>query len=271
MNSRLVTWAVRKAWHFIERAKREARRRPLAAITQNIVDDSSLNIINAGKTARTTGFSPRVDGVVGGAVYNTKPFIGILSSTRRACAARDCRGWRHGEGIVGLLLGNAHGRRGWNLGAGHASARRSLGQYPLQGEWRLAPMEQGSEELHGWGVWSREARIWAFPSRAGKSRGGRRHGRGRAELLAADGWRARGRRLGKMAARGRSQPWKNHRAERSSPMPGDRRHGETRACREGHHDLLPCARWSLGKGDAMAATEGIGQALPHSCAQLVSM
>jgi hypothetical protein len=38
------------------------------------------------------GFSPRVDGVVGGAVYNTKPFIGILSSTRRACAARGCRG-----------------------------------------------------------------------------------------------------------------------------------------------------------------------------------
>ncbi|PWZ09204.1 hypothetical protein Zm00014a_040021 [Zea mays] len=63
----------------------------------------------------------------------------------------------------------------------------------------------------------------------------------------------------------------NHRAERSSPTPGERRHGETRACREGHHDLLPCARWSLGKGDAMAATEGIGQALPHSCAQLVSM
>jgi hypothetical protein len=152
-----------------------------------------------------------------------------------------------------------------------ASARRSLGQYPLQGEWRLEPVEQGSEERHGWGVWNREARIWAFPGRAGKSRGGECHGRGRAELLAADGRRARGRQLGKMAARGSSQPWKNHRAERSSPMPGDRRHGETRACKEGHHDLLPCARWSLGKGDAMAATEGIGQALPHSCAQLVSM
>jgi hypothetical protein len=49
--SRLVTWAVHKAWRFIERAKREARRRPLAAITQNIVDDSSLNIINAGKNS----------------------------------------------------------------------------------------------------------------------------------------------------------------------------------------------------------------------------
>jgi hypothetical protein len=28
---------------------------------------------------------------VGGAVYNTKPFTGIMSSTRRACAAWDCR------------------------------------------------------------------------------------------------------------------------------------------------------------------------------------
>jgi hypothetical protein len=60
-------------------------------ITQNIVDDSSSNIINAGKTARTMGFSPRVDDVVGGDVYNTKPFTGILLSTRRACAAQDCR------------------------------------------------------------------------------------------------------------------------------------------------------------------------------------
>jgi hypothetical protein len=88
---RLVTWVVHTDRHFVERAKREARRRPLAAITQNIVDDSSSNIINARKTARTTGFSPRVDDVVGGAVYNTKPFTGILSSTRKACTARDCR------------------------------------------------------------------------------------------------------------------------------------------------------------------------------------
>jgi hypothetical protein len=77
--------------HFAERAKREAWRRPLAVITQKFVDDSSSNIINAGKTERTAGFSPRVDGVVRGAVYNTKPLTGILSSTCRACAARDCR------------------------------------------------------------------------------------------------------------------------------------------------------------------------------------
>jgi hypothetical protein len=56
------------AQHFVERAKREARRRPLAAITQKFVDDSSSNIINARKTEGTAGFSPRVDCVVGGAV-----------------------------------------------------------------------------------------------------------------------------------------------------------------------------------------------------------
>jgi hypothetical protein len=89
--SRLVTWVVHTARCFVERAKREAQRRQLAAITQKFVDDSSSNIINAVKTTRKTGFSPRVDGVVGGAVYNTKPITGILSSTCRACAARDCR------------------------------------------------------------------------------------------------------------------------------------------------------------------------------------
>ena len=31
--------------------------------------------------------------------------------------------------------------------------------------------------------------------------------------------------------------------------------GETRARREGRRDLLPCACWSLGEEDAMAATE----------------
>jgi hypothetical protein len=65
--SRLVTWAVHKAQRFVERAKREARRRPLAAITQKIVDDSSSNIINARKIARTAGFPPRFDGVADGA------------------------------------------------------------------------------------------------------------------------------------------------------------------------------------------------------------
>jgi hypothetical protein len=82
--SRLVTWAVHKAWRFVERAKREARRRPLAAITQNIVDDSSLNIINAGKTARTTGFSPRVDGITDGAAHNTLFLTGIPLNSQGA-------------------------------------------------------------------------------------------------------------------------------------------------------------------------------------------
>ena len=44
-------------------------------------------------------------------------------------------------------------------------------------------------------------------------------------------------------------------AERSSPRLGRGAMGETRARREGRRDLLPCARWSLGEGDAMAATE----------------
>jgi hypothetical protein len=79
------------ARHSIEQARREARRRPLAVITQKFVDNSSSNIINARKIERIAGFSPRVDGVVGGAVYNTKPLTGIMSSTCRACAARDCR------------------------------------------------------------------------------------------------------------------------------------------------------------------------------------
>lgn len=180
--------------------------------------------------------------------------------------------WHRERGIHHLSRALAMERRSRDAMEGWGSKRQAESwSASIAGEWRLVPVELGSEERHGWGVWSREARIWAFPGRAGKSRGCGRHGRGRAELLATDGRRARGRRLGKMAARGSSQPWKNHRAERSSPMPGDRRHGETRACREGHHVLLPCARWSLGKGDAMAATEGIDQALPHSCAQLVSM
>jgi hypothetical protein len=44
-------------------------------------------------------------------------------------------------------------------------------------------------------------------------------------------------------------------AERSSPRLGRGAMGETRARREGRRDLLPCARWSLGEGDAMAAIE----------------
>jgi hypothetical protein len=89
--SRLVTWAVHKAWRFVERAKREARRRPLAAITQNIVDDSSLNIINTGKTARTTRFSPRVDGITDGTAQNsehTTGIDGVLLTTQHKTASR---------------------------------------------------------------------------------------------------------------------------------------------------------------------------------------
>jgi hypothetical protein len=174
-------------------------------------------------------------------------------------ASHGSRRWRHGR-LGTLLLDCREQAPGGVLVSIHC--RGSGDSRPWSREVKNAMARARGAGRRGSG------RSLAGQGRAG---GGGRRGRGRAELLAADGWRARGRRLGKMAARGSSQPWKNHRAERSSPMPGDRRHGETRACREGHHDLLPYARWSLGKGDAMAATEGIGQALPHSCAQLVSM
>ena len=85
------------------------------------------------------GFSPRADGVVGGAVYNTKPFTGILSSTLRACAARDCRGVRHGEGIVGLLLGIAR-----VLG-------RSAG---FHGRWSAELLRSGAKGSKGWQPWT---------------------------------------------------------------------------------------------------------------------
>jgi hypothetical protein len=55
--------------YFIEHALREAPRQHLAAITQKCVGDSSSIIPNAKKTARTTGFSPRIYGVVDGAAY----------------------------------------------------------------------------------------------------------------------------------------------------------------------------------------------------------
>jgi hypothetical protein len=54
--SRLVTWAVHKAWRFVEWAKREARRRPLA----------------------------RVDGIADGAVHNTLFLTGIPSNSQGA-------------------------------------------------------------------------------------------------------------------------------------------------------------------------------------------
>jgi hypothetical protein len=55
--------------YFIEHALREAPRQHLAAITQKCVGDSSSIIPNAKKTARTTGFSPRIYSVVDGAAH----------------------------------------------------------------------------------------------------------------------------------------------------------------------------------------------------------
>jgi hypothetical protein len=100
--SRLVTWVVHTAQRFVERAKREARRRPLAAITQKFVDDSSSNIINTKKTVRTTGFSPRVDGIADGAAHNTLFLTGIPSNSQGALK-RTARGAQLGEGNRGTM------------------------------------------------------------------------------------------------------------------------------------------------------------------------
>ena len=75
--------AVHKAWRFVERAEREERCRPLAAITQKFVDDSSSNIINARKIARTTGFSPRVDNIVDGAAQRNASHRNFVEHLRR--------------------------------------------------------------------------------------------------------------------------------------------------------------------------------------------
>jgi hypothetical protein len=63
--SRLVAWAVHMAGHFVKRAKREARRRPLAAKTHKFVGGSSSDIthirkINSEDSGGGGGFSPRV-------------------------------------------------------------------------------------------------------------------------------------------------------------------------------------------------------------------
>jgi hypothetical protein len=75
--SRLVAWAVHMARHFVKRAKREARRRPLAAKTHKFVGGSSSDIthirkINSedsgGGGVLTTGF----DGVADGATQRAR-------------------------------------------------------------------------------------------------------------------------------------------------------------------------------------------------------
>jgi hypothetical protein len=47
--SGLAAWAVHMARHFVERARREARRRPLAVKTHKFVGGSPSNITNAKK------------------------------------------------------------------------------------------------------------------------------------------------------------------------------------------------------------------------------
>jgi hypothetical protein len=77
---RLVTWVVHTARRFVERAKREARRRPLAAIihTQqfNIFTEHKKNSSEGSGVFLTTSF----DGVAGGAAA-ARGLLRILSNT----------------------------------------------------------------------------------------------------------------------------------------------------------------------------------------------
>jgi hypothetical protein len=118
--SRLVTWVVHTARRFVERAKREARRRPLAAITQKSVGGSSSNITDAEKNTRDSGggggFSPRVSMARLGAAYT------------RLEADDEC----DEANLVAVLLhpwkGSSGGKTGG--GAGRASPMGKLGLEP---------------------------------------------------------------------------------------------------------------------------------------------
>jgi hypothetical protein len=78
--------------HFVERAKREARRRPLAAIrhTQQFnILPSTQKIYNS---SQGIGVSHRGSMASQAGLCTTQCFpMGIPSNTCRVCAARDCR------------------------------------------------------------------------------------------------------------------------------------------------------------------------------------
>jgi hypothetical protein len=116
--SRLVTWVVHTTRRFVERAKRKARRRPLAAITQKFVDDSSSNIINARKTARTTGFSPRVDGIADGAAQRNAFHGHFVKHLWRV----EVVGLRGKLGCEELCCRERESSRGATQGASHGEA-----------------------------------------------------------------------------------------------------------------------------------------------------
>jgi hypothetical protein len=132
--SGLDAWAVHMARHFVERARREARHRRLAAKTHKFVGSSSSDITHIGKINRedsggflTMGF----DSVADGAAQHNKHLTGItvccsLCSTpprhlaeHLACAQCWQRGSKIGIGSTrgGLLFcGEERRSRGLKLG-----------------------------------------------------------------------------------------------------------------------------------------------------------
>jgi hypothetical protein len=106
------------ARRFVERAKREARRRPLAVITQKFVDDSSSNIINVGKTARSIGFSPRVNGIADGAAQRNAFHGRFVKHLRRVKVV----GLQGKLGCEDLCCRERESSRGAAQGAGHGEA-----------------------------------------------------------------------------------------------------------------------------------------------------
>jgi hypothetical protein len=129
-------------------------------------------------------------------------------------------------------------------------AAREWGRHGEEGR-ADASMDKEPTALRGRGTWRALCRGGRRDWRHGQG-AGRPWGEEEPSSMLAAGGRTERRMTGEMAAGGSSQPWESQ---------GNR----------GAGDLLLCEHWSLGEGDAMVATEGVGQALPHSCAQLVSM
>jgi hypothetical protein len=123
--SRLVTWVVHAARRFVERAKREARRRPLAAITQKSVGGSSSKITDAEKNSRdsgrgvlTTGF----DGAVGGCIHSIGARRRVRRGEPRSCATPSMEGIEWGGGNRGRCR---EGRHPWGTsGLSHGAGKR---------------------------------------------------------------------------------------------------------------------------------------------------
>jgi hypothetical protein len=168
--SRLVTWAVHKARRFIERAKREARRRPLAAKTHNFVGGSSSDITHIGKINSednggflTTGFDGVADGL---RTPGWRPTTSATRKPRSSAAALE-----KGHGI-------------W-MGIGATGMRRATAKKELDWRGKGCSLHATSEDRHR--VWIRRFLAkWKTPAvsrhhggSCAKQRAGERGARGR--------------------------------------------------------------------------------------------